>query len=105
MTMNDTGHGGWYIDTGATYHVHRYACILNIVLLKSKFSSFVLVGDGSSILIANVGHTTIPNPNPYHTLHLKNILTLLKLLKISFPFVGLLLITLFLLNLTHLVSL
>lgn len=74
MMMNDPGHGGWYMDTGATYHLHGNACILNIILDKSNFSSYVLVGDGSLILVTNVDNITILYPNPYRTLHLKNIL-------------------------------
>ncbi|KAI3780426.1 hypothetical protein L2E82_10407 [Cichorium intybus] len=50
MTLNDSGQADWYMDTGATSHLHSNAGILKSVSDKnSNFSSSVLVGDGSSI--------------------------------------------------------
>lgn len=81
MMMNDPGHGGWYMDTRATSHIHGDAGLLSIILNKSNFFSYVLVGDGSLILVTNVGHTAILYLNPYHTLHLKNILITPQIIK------------------------
>ncbi|KAJ9548922.1 hypothetical protein OSB04_021465 [Centaurea solstitialis] len=63
----------WYMDTGATDHVHENAGILNSVLDKHDTRS-ILVGDGSQIPVVTTGHASFPLNNPYRPLHLHNIL-------------------------------
>lgn len=75
MTLNDSGHNEWFMYTGASSHLHSNAGILEIVFDNSNnSSSSVLVGDGSSIPVTKMGHSTLPHPNPYRTLILKNVL-------------------------------
>lgn len=51
------------MGTDATAHLHSDASILSFVLdNNNNFSSSILVGDGSSILVTKVGHITLPNP-------------------------------------------
>ncbi|KAL4587848.1 hypothetical protein LXL04_000722 [Taraxacum kok-saghyz] len=80
MTLNDPGQGGWFMDTGATAHLHSDAGILKSVLDNNSISSSsVLVGDGSSIPVTKVGNTTLPNP--YRTFTLKNVLITPRIIK------------------------
>ncbi|KAJ9559993.1 LOW QUALITY PROTEIN: hypothetical protein OSB04_005153 [Centaurea solstitialis] len=63
----------WYMDTGATDHVHANAGILKSVLDKHDTRS-ILVGDGSQMPVVTTGHASFPLNNPYRPLHLHNIL-------------------------------
>lgn len=71
----------WYIDTGATAHLHADPGILKSssnICNKSNFS--VLVGDGSQIPVLKTGHTTL-GYNPFRTLTLKHVLITPKIIK------------------------
>ncbi|KAL4588677.1 hypothetical protein LXL04_001570 [Taraxacum kok-saghyz] len=75
MSLNDPGQSEWFMDTGATSHLHSDAGILKSVSdNNSNFASSVLVGDGSSMPVTKMGHTTLPHTNPYRTLQLRNVL-------------------------------
>lgn len=81
MHLNDLNSTGWYIDFGATSHLHSNEAILNFISEKNISPSYVLVCDGSKIPIQNFGHSILPNSNPYRILTLKNILITPNIIK------------------------
>lgn len=70
MSLIDLSHNGWYIDTGATCHLHSKAGILKT---KSNciFYPSVLVGDGSKIFVKSMGDAYVSYFNSYRTISLK----------------------------------
>ena len=82
MMLNDPGQVEWYMNTGATLHLHSNSCILKSVSNKiSNSSSFVLVGDESLIPVTTISHTTLPLPNTYSTLTFQNVLITPSIIK------------------------
>lgn len=80
MSLGVPANDGWYMDTGATSHLHANQGILKTVLNNfSNFSSSVLVGDGSSITVSKIGHSFLPHP--YRPLILRNILITPQIIK------------------------
>lgn len=80
MSLGVPANDGWYMDTGARSHLHANQGILKTVVNNcSNFSSSVLVGDGSSIPISKIGHSSLPNP--YRPLILHNILITPQIIK------------------------
>lgn len=81
MQLNDPNSTGWYMDSTATSHLHSNEGILNSISDKHISPSYVLVGDGTKIPIQNIGHSVLPNSNPYCTLTLKNIIITPNIIK------------------------
>lgn len=80
LSLNYPSNNDWFMDSGATTHLHSEAGILH------KFSdriacSFVLVGDGSKIVASNMGDTDLSLYNPYHPLYFKNVLITSNIIK------------------------
>ncbi|KAJ9546350.1 hypothetical protein OSB04_018893 [Centaurea solstitialis] len=73
MTLQDPGTTNWYMDTGATDHVHADSGILHSVL-GTHDSRSIQVGNGSLMPVMQTGHAPFPLTNPYRPLHLHNIL-------------------------------
>ena len=67
---------GWYMNTGATYHLTPN---LNDLNSHTPFASSdkVIVGNGNRLNISNIGHSTISSTS--WSLNLKNILHVLQL--------------------------
>ena len=71
MTLNDLGQADWYMDIGATSHLHSNAGILKSISDKSSNYSSVLVGNRSLIPVTKMGHTSLSLRNPYHNVIFK----------------------------------
>ncbi|GJS54725.1 ribonuclease H-like domain-containing protein [Tanacetum coccineum] len=71
LTLRDPTLQNWNMDTGASSHLNSNATNLS-TLFNSCMYPYVLVGDGKSILVTNMGHSTLPTP--YRPLHLNNVL-------------------------------
>ena len=81
MSLQDPGNADWFMDTGATAHLHNDTGILKSFSDKCNNSKFsVLVGNGSRIPVTNIGHSTL-SLNPFRPLHLKNILITPQIIK------------------------
>lgn len=84
MTLQDPRNADWYMDTGATAHLHANPGILNSFSNNCTNSNFsVLFGNGSCIPVLKKGHTNL-GYNPFHTLTLKHVLITLQIIKILF---------------------
>jgi hypothetical protein len=70
--------GKWVMDSGATAHMASDPGMLHS-LHKSLPSSFVTVGNGSTLPISHVGHTSIPASA--RKLHLRNVLLVPNIVK------------------------
>nr|GEX20429.1 hypothetical protein [Tanacetum cinerariifolium] len=68
----------WYMDTEATSHLSSHTGNLQTSSLNCNFHS-IIVGNGSSIHVTHSGHVQIPNP--YHHLHLRNVLVTPNIIK------------------------
>ncbi|GJW84336.1 ribonuclease H-like domain-containing protein [Tanacetum coccineum] len=71
MTLRDPTDANWNMDTGASSHLNSNATNLSTLFNSCMYPS-VLVGDGKSIPVTNMGHNTLPTP--YRPLHLNNVL-------------------------------
>ncbi|GJV65685.1 hypothetical protein Tco_1476513 [Tanacetum coccineum] len=71
MTLRDPTDANWNMDTGASSHLNSNATNLSTLFNSCMYPS-VLVGDGKSIPVTNMGHSTLPTP--YRPLHLNNVL-------------------------------
>ncbi|KAL4555611.1 hypothetical protein LXL04_038235 [Taraxacum kok-saghyz] len=81
MSLQDPHNAEWFMDTGATAHLHNDTGILKSFSNTCSFSDFsVLVGNGSRIPVTKSGHSTLGS-NPFRTLHLKNILITPQIIK------------------------
>ncbi|GJV99507.1 NAC domain-containing protein [Tanacetum coccineum] len=68
----------WYMDTGATSYISSHTGNLKTSFLNRNFHS-IIVRNGSSIHVTHSGHVQIPNP--YRTLHLRNVLVTPNIIK------------------------
>lgn len=66
------------MDTGASNHIATQSCTLRSLFNKSNFPS-IIVGNGSSALVTNTGHTTFPSAS--RPLHLRNVLVCPDIIK------------------------
>ncbi|GKD24040.1 hypothetical protein Tco_1225743 [Tanacetum coccineum] len=66
------------MDTGGSSHLNSNANNLSTIL-NSCIYPFVFVGDGKSIPVANMGHSTLSTP--HRTLHLNNVLITSNIVK------------------------
>ncbi|GKD52205.1 ribonuclease H-like domain-containing protein [Tanacetum coccineum] len=71
MTIQDPTDANWNMDTGASSHLNSSANNLSTVFNSCTYPS-VFVGDGKSIPVTNMGHSTLSTP--HRTLHLNNVL-------------------------------
>lgn len=76
MAMED---GIWTPTQHPTYI--RMHVFLTLFMIKKNIFLFVLVRYGSTIPISKVGNSSLPHPNPYRTLVLKNILITSQIIK------------------------
>lgn len=68
------------MDTVTTDHVNSNGGILKSIS-NNHGTRFIYVGNSSKIPINMTGHTTFPIKNPFHTLHLHNVLITPKTIK------------------------
>ncbi|GJZ33936.1 hypothetical protein Tco_0579372 [Tanacetum coccineum] len=68
----------WYMDTRATFHLSSHTGNLHTSSLNRNFH-LIIVENGSSIPVTHSGHVQIPNP--YHPLHLRNVLVTPNIIK------------------------
>lgn len=72
-TINGPRNIDWYMDIGATAHLHADASILKT--FSDRIScSYVFVGDGSQIAVSKMADTDLSFTNPYRPLSLKIVL-------------------------------
>ncbi|XP_042756670.2 LOW QUALITY PROTEIN: retrovirus-related Pol polyprotein from transposon RE1 [Lactuca sativa] len=72
MTLQDPNNADWYMDTGATAHLHADSSSLKSFKHKCTNSNIsVLVGNGSRIPVTKIAHSTLALP--FRTLILKNV--------------------------------
>ncbi|GJW73363.1 hypothetical protein Tco_0132733 [Tanacetum coccineum] len=71
LTLQDLANSNWNMDTGASSHLNSSVNNLSTIFYSRIYPS-VLVGNGKSIPVTNMGHSTLPTP--YRTLHLNNVL-------------------------------
>lgn len=79
MTLQDPGNVDWYMDTGATTHLHADSSILNTFSNKCT-NVLVLNGNASRIPVTHTD-TTVLNQHRYRTLSLKNAVITPQILK------------------------
>ncbi|GKC29598.1 ribonuclease H-like domain-containing protein [Tanacetum coccineum] len=70
-TLQDPSSGAWNMDTGASSHLNYSTTSLSTVLNSCMYST-VLVDDGHSIPVTNIGHSILPTPLKY--LRLNNVI-------------------------------
>lgn len=68
------------MDTRATSHLHAQLGILKKLSTHDPCSS-VIAGDGSKIVVSNMGNTDLSFTNPYRPLSLKNVLITPNIIK------------------------
>lgn len=73
MFLDDPNNHGWYMDIGATTHLHAESGILK-TFSKHMACYFVVVGGRCKIYVSNMGDNDISFSNRYRPLSLKNIL-------------------------------
>jgi len=78
LSLDDPGSSGWFMDTGATSHLTADTSSLSSISNKCNISS-IYVGDGSTIPVTNMGHSTLPSS--HRTLHLHNVLVTPQIIK------------------------
>ncbi|GKE71940.1 hypothetical protein Tco_1530012 [Tanacetum coccineum] len=71
MTLQDHTTGACNMDTGASSHLNSSVTSLNTVFNTCMYLS-ILVGDGHSIPVTNMGHSILPTPTK--SLYLNNVL-------------------------------
>lgn len=80
MSLDDSANGGWYMDSGATFHIHANEGIFNSFNSNCNIIS-VMVGDRSSINVTKTGSSILCTVDMYRTLHLHNILITPQIIK------------------------
>ena len=63
----------WFVDNGVTHHMTTDSNNLDV---SNHYSSTgnVVVGNGQTLDISSVGHTSFPSHKPFKSLHLTNVL-------------------------------
>ncbi|GJZ93644.1 ribonuclease H-like domain-containing protein, partial [Tanacetum coccineum] len=69
---------GWYMDTGAAYHLSADPCKLTTLLNKSSIPSIIVV-DGATIPVTNSGHSILSSL--HRPLYLQNVLITPNIIK------------------------
>ncbi|KAL4592836.1 hypothetical protein LXL04_005842 [Taraxacum kok-saghyz] len=78
MNLQDPANSEWFMDTGATNHLSSDSGNLRTIFNKRSISS-ILVGNGASIPVTNMGHGILPSP--HRPLHLHNVLVTPNIIK------------------------
>nr|GEV51536.1 ribonuclease H-like domain-containing protein [Tanacetum cinerariifolium] len=68
----------WYMDTGATSHLSSDAGNLTTIF-NNRINTFIVVGNGATILVTNSGHSILPSI--HRPLYLQNVLVTPHIIK------------------------